>query len=240
MEKIINDLVGYKNMKIVQCKEYFNFSLDSVLLPNFVTLKEKISNIMDLGCGNAPISLILSTKTNANITGVEIQKEIYDLAVESVKLNHKDDQIKIINNDIKDLPKIYNSECIDVIVTNPPYFKKIDTSILNENNVKSNARHETLISLDDIIKVSSYLLKNKGSFAIVHRTERLNEILSVMNKYKIEAKKIRFVYPRLNENSNIVLVEGIKNGNSGLKVLPPLVAHNDDGSYTEEILKMFE
>ena len=240
MEKVINDLVGYENLKIVQVNEYFNFSLDSVLLANFVNLNNKITNILDLGTGNAPIPLILSTKTKEKIIGVEIQKEIYDLAIESVKINNLENQIEILNIDIKDLLSYYKHESFDLILSNPPYFKKLDTSILNENVIKTNARHETLINLEDLIAIASKLLVNKGTFALVHRTERLAEIIEILKKYKLEPKKIRFIFPKKDSESNLVLIEAKKNTNSGLKVLSPLIVHDDDFNYTKEVLKMFK
>ncbi len=240
MEKVINDLVGYKNLKIVQVNEYFNFSLDSVLLANFVNINDKTKNILDLGTGNAPIPLILSTKTKEKIIGVEIQKEIYNLAVESVSINKLDNQIKILNIDIKDLLSYYKCESFGLILSNPPYFKKIDTSILNKNKVKTNARHETLINLEDIISISSKLLVNKGTFALVHRTERLAEIIEILRKYRLEPKRIRFVFSKKDSESNLVLIEAKKNTNIGVKVLSPLIVHDENSNYTKEILKMFE
>lgn len=240
MEKVVNDLVGYEGLKIVQVNEYFNFSLDSVLLANFVDITNKIKNILDLGTGNAPIPLILSTKTNEKIIGIEIQKEIYDLAVESVKINNLEDRIKIFNIDIKNLMNYYKYESFDLILSNPPYFKKIETSILNDNEVKTNARHETLINLEEIICISSKLLVNKGIFALVHRTERLVEIIETLKKYKLEPKRIRFVFPQKDSNSNLVLIEAKKNTNPGVKVLKPLIVHDENLNYTEEILEMFK
>lgn len=240
MEKVINDLVGYDNLKIVQVNDYFNFSLDSVLLANFVNLTPKVKNILDLGTGNAPIPLILSTMTKEKIIGIEIQKEIYDLAIDSVKINNLENQIEIKNIDIKELLKYYKPESFDLILSNPPYFKKIESSIVNYNIVKTNARHEVLINLEEIISISSKLLVNKGVFALVHRTERLAEIIEVLKKYRLEPKRIRFVYPKKNSESNLVLVEARKNTNLGLKVLSPLIAHNDNSNYTDEVLKMFK
>ena len=240
MEKVINDLVGYENLKIVQINDYFNFSLDSVLLANFVNLNNKIKNIIDLGTGNAPIPLILSTKTNEKIIGIEIQKEIYDLAVESVKLNNLNNQIEILNIDIKNLLSIYEHESFDLVLSNPPYFKKLETSILNENTVKSNARHEILINLEEIISISSKLLKNKGTLALVHRSERISEIIELLKKYRLEPKRIRFVYPKQNTDSNLVLIEARKNSNIGVKILSPLIVHDKYSNYTNEVLKMFK
>lgn len=238
--EVLNDLVGYKDLKIFQNTEWFSFSLDSVLLPNFVTLNKNIETIIDLGCGNAPIPLILSTKTDAKIIGVEIQKDSYELAKKSVLYNHLDDRIELLNIDMKDLRDRYSSDSIDVITCNPPYFKFLETSNLNDNIHKVIARHEKMITLEEIISLSKYLLKNNGVLAMVHRTDRLIEIINLFQKYGLEVKKIRFIYPKINTESNMVLIEGRKNGKTGLKLLPPLYAHNEDGSYTEEVLRMFE
>src|SRR5574344_284375 len=170
--KVINDLLGYKNIKIVQNTEWFSFSLDSVLLPNFVSINKNTKNILDLGTGNAPIPLILSTKSNANIYGIEIQKDIYDLAIESIEINGLSDRIKIINDDMKNIDNYYNINFFDIIVANPPYFK-INTQSKRNNNIhKTLARHEVNIKLEQLIEIASKYLKNKGVFAMVHRTDR--------------------------------------------------------------------
>lgn len=240
VEKIeINDLVYYNDLKIVQNKDYFNFSLDSILLPNFVLLTSKTKKILDMCTGNAPIPLILSTKTNAKIYGVEIQKEVYDLACETIKINNLDNQIQIINDNIKNLKNRFKTETFDIITCNPPYFKKKEDSIINENKIKSIARHEIEMQLEDVMIVSKALLKNEGSLVLVHRTERLLEIIELMKKHNIEPKRIRLIYPKLNNESNLVLIDGRKNGKEGLKILPPLYIHNEDNSYTDEVLKMF-
>lgn len=238
--KVLNDLVGYKDLKIYQNPDWFSFSLDSVLLPNFVTLNKNIETVMDLCTGNAPIPLILSTKTRAKIIGIELQKDVYELAKDSVTYNKLDDRIEIINMDIKDLKNKYSNDSIDVITCNPPYFKYIESSNINLDIHKVVARHEKEITLEEIIDISHFLLKNNGCLAMVHRTDRLIEIISLFEKYGLEVKKLRFIYPKVNTESNMVLIEGRKNGSTGLKILPPLYAHNEDGSYTEEVLKMFE
>ena len=238
--KVLNDLVGYKDLKIYQDTDWFSFSLDSVLLPNFVTINKNIDLIMDLCCGNAPIPLILSTKTSAKIVGIELQEDVYNLAKESVEYNKIDKQISILNMNIKDLKDKYSGDSVDVITCNPPYFKYIESSNINEDIHKVIARHEKEITLEEIVDISHYLLKNNGCLAMVHRTDRLIEIISLFEKYGLEVKKLRFIYPKVNTESNMVLIERRKNGNVGLKILPPLYAHNDDGSYTEEVLKMFE
>ena len=238
--EVTNYLLGYKDKYIVQNTQMFNFSLDSVLLPNFVTLNKNIKNILDIGCGNAPIPLILSTKTNSLITGVEIQKEVYDLAVKSVKINNLENQINIINADINELYNKFETESFDVITCNPPFFKVSEQSNLNKSDYKTIARHEVKLNLDDIFKISKKLLKNNGYVAIVHRPERLLDILESMKKYNIEPKKIQFIYPKTNMEANILLVEGKKNGNKGLKILPPIYTHLENGEYTEQIKKYFE
>ena len=238
--EVTNYLLGYKDKYIVQNTQMFNFSLDSVLLPNFVTLNKNIKNILDIGCGNAPIPLILSTKTSALITGVEIQKDVYDLAVKSVKINNLENQINIINADINELYNKFETESFDVITCNPPFFKVSEQSNLNKSDYKTIARHEVKLNLDDIFKISKKLLKNNGYIAIVHRPERLLDILESMKKYNIEPKKIQFIYPKTNMEANILLVEGKKNGKKGLKVLNPIYTHLDNGEYTEQIKKYFE
>jgi len=238
--KVTNYLLGYKNLKIVQDSEMFNFSLDSVLLPNFVTINKKVKKILDIGCGNAPIPLILSTKTSAKIIGVEIQKEVYDLAIESVKINKKNDQIEIINYDINDYYKTIETDSFDIITCNPPFFKYIETSNINKNDYKTIARHEIKLNLNDIFKIAKKLLKNNGIIAIVHRPERFIEVIEEMKKNNIEPKKVQFVYPKKNMEANIMLIEGSKNGKSGLKILPPIYTHLDNGKYTKEIKKYFE
>lgn len=235
-----NYLLGYKNLRVYQDSEMFNFSLDSVLLPNFVTINKNIKNILDIGCGNLPVSLILTTKTDASITAVEIQKDVYDIALKNLELNNKQNQINIINADIRDLYKNFETEYYDVIVCNPPFFKVSKDSHLNKNDYKTIARHEVFLNIDDLFSISKKILKNNGIISIVHRPERLLDIICAMRKYNIMPKKIQFVYPKKDKEANILLIEGTKNGNSGMKILPPLFVHNEDGTYTDEVKKYFE
>lgn len=238
-KNVINDLVGYDNLKIVQNNEYFNFSLESLLIPRFCILKKKMK-IIDFCTGNAPIPLVLSTLTDSEIIGVEIQKEIYALATESVKINGLEERISILNEDVKKLPDLFETDTFDLITCNPPYFKVNESSNLNDNYIKTVARHEVMLTLNDIFAVSRKLLKNNGSVVMVHRTDRLSEILTLMTNNNLQPKRIRFIYPKEGKESNLVLIDAKKNGKIGVKVLPPLYCHNDDGSYTSEVLKMFE
>lgn len=238
--EVINRLLNYTNLKIVQNTEWFNFSLDSVLLCNFVTINKNTKNIIDFCTGNAPIPLILSQKTSANIVGVELQKDVYDLAKKSIYINNLNNQINLLNMNVKDLMEKYETDTFDLITCNPPYFKFNSKSNLNDNKIKTVARHEIEINLDDIFQISKKLLKNNGNIAIVHRPERLVEIIEKMKQNNIEPKKIQFVYPKYKSESNILLIEGTKNGNPGLKILPPLYVHDSDGNYLEEIKEMFQ
>ena len=240
MTKIKYYLLGFEDMYIMQDNEMFNFSLDSVLLPNFVTLNKKIDKVMDIGCGNAPIPLILSTLTSAKIYGVEIQEKAYELAKESVEINNLTNNIEIINADINEFYKNIESDSFDVITCNPPYFKVNENSNFNISEYKTIARHEIMLDLERLFKIAKKLLKNNGNIAIVHRPERLSDIILEMKKNNIEPKRIQFVHPKKNADANILLIEGTKNGKPGIKILPPLFSHNEDGEYTDEIKKYFE
>ena len=238
--KVVNDLLNYSNLKIVQDDDFFNFSLDSVLLPNFVKINKGTKKILDLGTGNAPIPMILSTMTSAKIYGIELQKEIYDLAIESLKINNLEDRIEIINDNIKNLDKYFEPNSFDVIVSNPPYFKYTEGSNINEAIQKTIARHEKEITLSEIVFTAKKFLNNNGTFAMVHRTDRLIEIIEEFRKNNIEPKRIQLIYPKVGEESNMFLIEGRKNGNVGLKILPPLVAHKENGEYSDVVKEMFQ
>lgn len=237
--KVLNDLLGYNNLKIYQDTEWFSFSLDSVLLPNFVTINKNTKKILDLGTGNAPIPMILSTITDAKIYGIEIQKDVCELAIDSIKYNHLEEKIEIINDDMKNLDKYFDPNSFDVIISNPPYFKIEEKSKINDNIHKVIARHEEKIRIEDIIKIAKKYLDNNGAFALVHRTDRLVEILNLLKINNLEPKRLKFIYPKKNSNSNMFLIECRKNGKPGLKVEKPLYIHEDDGKYLQEINKLF-
>ena len=235
--KVINDLLGF-DMKIVQDTNYFNFSLDSVLLYNFLSLKSNMK-IIDICSGNCPIPMMISTKVKEKIYAVEIQKEIYQLGKESIEINNLCDKIELLNMDAKELTNKFETDTFDLITCNPPYFKVNDKSKINDNDIKSVARHEIKITLEDIIKLSRKLLKNNGSLVLVHRPERLSDIIILMNKYNISPKKIQFIYPKTNTTCNTIIIEGTKNGNNALKVLEPLIIHEENGDYRDEVKKIF-
>jgi len=241
MVEVINDLLGYDGLKIIQCPDMFHFSLDSSLLGDFVTINPQDKRILDIGTGNGPIPLFLSLRTKSPIDAIEIQEQLADLAARSVKLNNLENQITIINDDVRTLHKKIGVSKYDVITCNPPYFKHKEESHINKNDYLTLARHEITLNLDELLDSVRKLLKDNGTFAMVHRTERLMDILEVFRKYGIEPKRIRFVYPKKNSTHSLaVLIEGKKSKKQGgLKILSPLYVHNLNGTYTKEILRIF-
>lgn len=237
--RVKNRLLNYKDKYIYQDDDGFLFSLDSVLLANFVTIKLTDKKIIDLCCGNAPIPMLLSFRTKARIFGVEVQEDIYQLGIDSIKENQMDNQIQLFYGDVTRLKEKFVAESFDVVTCNPPYFKYQDDSLVNASDKKTIARHEVLIKLSDVMQVASFLLKNGGTFALVHRPDRLIEIIQLMKKNNLEPKKLRFVYPKKDREANMVLIEGVKNGKTGLKLLPPMITHDELGNYNDEIRKMF-
>ena len=234
----IDDLV-IKNLKIIQNKECFCFGIDSVLLSDFAKNIKKDSLVLDLGTGTGIIPILLCGKTDLKkVIGVEIQEEVYNMAKKSIKLNNLENKFEIINENILNLEKIYKENTFDVITTNPPY-KKIDTGILNENKKKIVSRHEITASLEDFLKVSKRLLKDKGELYMVHRPERLVDIIYNMRKYKIEPKTIRFVFSNKNKEPKLVLIKGIKNAKPFLKIEKNLYIYDENGKYSEEIEKIY-
>ena len=231
--EVLNDILGYKNRKIYQDDECFSFSLDSVMLANFATIRFRDKKIADLGCGNGVIPLILSLRTDKHIIGVELQEKLADMAKRSVDLNGISEQISIKNINMKQFAAGEYIESFDLITCNPPYFKVNDKNYFNDSYEKMIARHEVEINLSDLLVVAHKLLKNNGNFAIVHRPERLMEILFEFRKNKIEPKRIQFVYEKISKGSTLVLVEGQKNGKEGLKIENPIVMYNEDGTMTD-------
>ncbi len=237
--KTINYLLGYKNLHIVQDPDMFKFSLDSVLLANFVVINKNTERILDIGTGNAPVPLILSTRTKAHIKGIEIQKDVALMASESVLMNHLNDQIEIINDDVKNYYKNEDKK-YDIITCNPPFFKVSEGSNTNLSEYKTIARHEVCLNLEELIKISKSLLKTNGSLVMVHRPDRLVDILTLMRASNIEPKRIQFIYPKKGEQANMLLIEGSLNGKPSLKLLDPLYIYDEAGNYTSDVKKLFE
>ncbi len=234
----IDDL-EYKGLKIIQNKEEFCFGIDSILLSDFAKQIKKGAKVLDLGTGTGIIATLLCGKTElSEIIGIEVQEEVAEMANRSIELNHLEDKFKIIQDNITNLNMHFEKNTFDAIVTNPPY-KKEATGVQNDDTKKLISRHEIKASLEDFIKSSKDMLKDKGEFYVVYRPERLVDLLSTMRKYKIEPKKIRFVYSNIHSVSKLVLVQGIKNARPFLKLEPNLYIYDENGNYTEEILKIY-
>ena len=234
----IDDL-EYKGFKIIQNPNYFCFGVDAVLLSEFAKeIKEDVT-VVDLGTGNGILGILLCAKTKLKkIFGIEIQKKICDMAKRSIKMNKIEDRFEIINADIKTVYNEFKNQKIDVIVTNPPY-KKENSGVTNENEAKLIARHEVKCTLKDIIETSSKILKEKGSLYMIHKTERLVEIIETLKMYKLEPKTIRFIHSNIDKNSKLVLIKANKNEGSFLKVEPPLIIYDSNELYNKEILKIY-
>ena len=236
--EIIDDL-ELNNLKIIQNNNGFKFGIDSILLSDFAKKIKKDSIVLDIGTGTGIISILLSAKTEANkIIGIEIQREVADMAKRSVILNKLENKIEIINDDINNIEKYFENNYFDVIVTNPPY-QKNNTGLKSENEKNLISRHEIKCTLEDIIKKSFKILKDKGEFYMVHRPERLVDIMYLMKKNKIEPKELRFVYPKISDKPNLILIKGIKNAKQFLKVEKPLIIYNEEGIYTKEVLSIY-
>ena len=234
----IDDL-EFKDLKIIQNSDGFCFGIDAVLLSDFAKNIKKDSKVLDLGTGTGIISILLCGKTQLKkVIGVEVQKEVYEMACRSAILNNLEDKFEVINENILNLENIFENNSFDVIVTNPPY-KKQNTGIINEEEKKIISRHEVLANLEDFIKVSSKLLKDKGEFYMVHRPERMVDIFSLMRKYKIEPKEVRLVFSNEKNPPKMVLIKGIRNGGEYLKFRENLYIYKENGSYTDEILAIY-
>lgn len=221
MNVVKNDLFDY-GLSIYQDQDAFKFSLDSILLAEFVERRNEMIYLVDFCSGNGAVPLILSTRIRAKMVGFEIQKSPFELAYNSVKLNNLEKQIKIINDNLDNVLEYILPETVDVVTCNPPYFKYTKESNINGNSEKAMARHEISTNLENIIISAKYILKNKGSLYLVHRPERLVEILDLLKKYKFAAKKLQFVYSSYKKDALMILIKATKNGNEGLKVNPPL------------------
>ena len=231
MERL-DDVLGY-DLKIYQNSSYFSFSLDSIILANYANIRLRDKNIVDFCTGNGVIPLIVSKRTKNNIVGVEIQEKLAELATKSVAYNKLTDRITIVNEDVNEFSSRHLNE-FDLVLCNPPYFKVEDKSSFNESYEKMIARHEITFNLEDLCKCCKKVLKDNGNVYIVHRSDRLIDIIETFRKHNIEPKRIRFVYENVSKESTLVLVEAQKCGSVGLKVDSPIILYNLDGSETLE------
>ena len=243
MENLVRDdervddlqINGYK---IIQHPDKFCFGMDAVLLSSFAKVKEG-EVALDLGTGTGILPILLEAKTGgAHFTGLEIQSESAEMANRSVLLNGLEDKIDIIEGDIKEAAQIFGKGSMNVVTSNPPYMTN-HHGLKNPNDAKAIARHELLCSLEDVIRETSAVLKQMGRCYFVHRPFRLVEIITLMRKYKLEPKRMRLVYPFVDKEPNMVLIEGVKGGGPQLTVEPPLIVYDAPGQYTKEIYDIY-
>ncbi|MBU3145949.1 tRNA1(Val) (adenine(37)-N6)-methyltransferase [Clostridium sp. CF012] len=237
-DETLDDL-QLKGIQVIQKKDAFRFGVDAVLLANFAKVR-KDAKVVDLCSGTGIIPFILAGKTTAsNVVGVEIQEELVDMANRSVRFNNLEHKIKFIHGDLKDVKLIKSISKVDIVTVNPPY-KLQNSGLINLNDKNAIARHEICCTLEDVIIACRILLKDNGRVYMVHRPDRLVDILCTMRKHRIEPKRIRMVHPSVNKAPNIVLIEGQRDGGTFLKWETPLYVHSSDGGYTKEITDMYD
>ena len=233
MAERIDDL-QIKGYRLIQNPELFCFGVDAVLLSSFAKAKDT-DKVIDLGCGNGIIPILMAAKTDAKrIVGLEIQDESAKLATRSVELNELSDRISIVKGDIKEASSIFGASSFQVVTTNPPYMNE-NHGLVNDYSAKAIARHELLCNLEDIIRGSARLLVPSGRLYMIHRPHRLEDILVLMREYHIEPKHLRFVHPYVDKEPTMVLIEGLRGGKPSMKIDPPLIIYEDVNKYTKEI-----
>lgn len=241
------DETGFGQVKILQNPEEFCYGVDAVLLADMASKEinqKNQSRVIDLGTGTGIVPLILSHKTKAGyIAGVELQEHSYNTALKNIKLNGLEGRLDFLQADVHDIAMKKSKEpelgTFDVVTTNPPYTEN-QGGLTSKNKAKAIARHETTASLEDFVKASAGLLRDKGDFYMVHRPSRLVDICYLCRKYKLEPKELQFISGKPLEKPNIILVHCVKNGNRELKLMNPLFVHNEDGGYSREILEIYE
>lgn len=211
------------------------FNLDTILLADFVKVPAKSRTVADFGTGAGAIMLYLSQKTQAKIIGIEVQEERYLQAKNNIELNHLEGQLSCILEDVRKL----DLKDLDVVVSNPPFFKVTENGNLNETEDDRIARHEVMLTLSELIASAAKVLKFGGHFFMIHRPDRFSEIVDEMKKNQMEIKRIRFVHPYLKSNPNHVLIEAIKNGQPGMKVEPPLILYYEKHVLTNELVDIY-
>lgn len=226
-----------ENMKIIQSREVFSFSVDALLLANFVTLKQR-DKVIDLCSGNGVIPLLLSHRTDMTIEGIEIQSTLVDMAHRSVGLNEKEAQINIIEGDLNNIKAYYQHSTFDVITVNPPYYT--NDQPLKRRDAHAYARHELLTSLEQVVTACKYLIKNKGRLFMVHRAERSTEVIATLMAYNFRVREMQYVYNAPNDsNALFVLIDAVFHSKSYVKVRPPFYIYDNDGEYSKAMLEVY-
>jgi|LGOV01.1.fsa_nt_gb tRNA1Val (adenine37-N6)-methyltransferase len=227
------------NFKIIQNKEGYCFTSDAVLLANFVKANSK-DVLVDLCTGSGVIPTLILAKTKLQTAiGVELQEYLFDLATRSAKLNRLEDNLKIINTDVKDAYKFIKKGSASIVTVNPPY-ELVEGHFLSDNEQINICKYETDLTLETLIKTTDELLKFGGKFYMIHKSSRLADIMYLLRKYKLEPKEIKFMHPKKGLNSNVVIIKAIKGAKRGLDIIPSLILTNEDNTYTEEVLKIYD
>lgn len=227
------DSIG--NLKICQPLKGYRFSVDSIILANFVKLKT-LDNVADLGAGTGIIGMIIAKRYPAGkIKLIEIQQELVELAKKNIELNDLTERVEILCIDAKN----FTEENYDLIITNPP-FRRPGTGRISPKEEKALARHEFSLSLEDIAKVAKKSLKHKGRLYMIHLSERLSDIVRVLTKYSLEVKRLRFVHSRITTEAKMVLIEAVKGGKPYLKVAPPLFIYKKNSEYSDEMKEIYK
>lgn len=232
------DYLLAEDLRIIQSPSVFSFSLDAVLLARFAYMPIKQGKIVDLCAGNGAIPLFLSARTAADITAVELQEQLADMASRSITYNQLENQITVLCDDVIGIASKIGYDTYDVVTCNPPYFKTHEKSEKNNKEPLTIARHEVKLTLDQAVHSASDLLKQGGKAAFVHRPGRLLDMITSMRAHRLEPKRIQFVYPKEGKEANTLLIEGTKDGKPDLKVLPPLYVYQEDGTYTKEVRQL--
>jgi tRNA1Val (adenine37-N6)-methyltransferase len=229
----IDDL-QYKGLRLIQKTDGFCFGVDAVLLSHFAQVP-KGGSVIDLGTGTGIIAVLLAAKKSpGKVVGLEIQPEIAEMAARSIELNELGERVSIVQGDIRDAVGMFGASSFDAVTSNPPYMTK-GGGLLNPADSKAISRHEILCTLDDVVSAAGKLLKPGGKFSMVHRPQRLADIICTMRENSIEPKLMRFVHPSPGRKPNLILICGTKNGNPELRVQEPLYVYDSSGSYSKEI-----
>lgn len=231
------DRLERENIDIIQSSEVFSFSIDAVLLSDFATIpQQRKATIVDLCTGNGVVSFLLSVKTKNKIIGVELQDALCDMANRTIQLNQLEEKVEILQADVREITTVLKKDSIDYITCNPPYFKLQEQALVNQKEAFTIARHEIHLPLEELLQNISGLLKMKGKAFIVHRPDRLTDILTTARQYRLEPKRIQFIHPKEGKESNIVLIELIKDGQpGGVRILPPITVFDENNEYTDKL-----
>lgn len=227
-----------KGLKLIQNRKQFMFGIDAVLLSDFAKVR-KGNLVFDLGSGNGIIAVLIASKNDVKVKAVEVQKSVFELTEQNIKINSLENKIEAVNINVKDIKKNFDAQIADVVVSNPPYIKS-NSAVKNETEAISIARHEILAELDDFVKAASYVLKPNGKFYLIHKPERIAEIIISCSKYNLELKQMRLVVPQIEKEAVMVLMQFVKCAKPGVKVEKSLVIYGEDGEYTDEVKKIYE